>query len=142
MKPVGPPNGTRHPFNEPTPLSAGSTHHSATQPKNEDEFQTLFNQAPPLAPAAVTRGNFDRYAHDKVFIVKNAGGAIKVLTGSTNFSVTGFYVNSNHVLVFDDPGVATLYANLFQKAWDTHVAAVPFRASNFSTDPPSGVVFL
>jgi hypothetical protein len=39
------------------------------------------------------------------------------------------------VLVFDDPGVATLYANLFQKVWDQHVNAGLFRATNFSTDP-------
>jgi len=44
-------------------------------------------------------------AHDKVFIVSNAAGAMKVLTGSTNFSIHRFYVNSNHVLVFDDAGV-------------------------------------
>ena len=50
------------------------------------------------------RGKFGRYAHDKVFIVSNEGGPTKVMTGSTNFSVTGLYVNSNHVLIFDDPG--------------------------------------
>src|SRR5262249_54610873 len=41
----------------------------------------------------------------------------------------------NHVLAFDDPGVATLYASMFQKVWDQHVVAAPFRATNFSTDP-------
>jgi hypothetical protein len=116
-------------------LDDSGDHHSATKPKKEDDFEKAFTQAPPLAPAAIVRGNFDRYAHDKVFIVKNAGAAVKVLTGSTNFSVTGFYVNSNHVIVFDDPGVATLYANLFQKVWDQHVDAGLFRATNFSTDP-------
>jgi len=116
-------------------LDDSGDHHSATKPKKEDDFEKAFNQAPPAAPAAVLRGNFDRYAHDKVLVVKNGGAPVKVLTGSTNFSVTGFYVNSNHVLVFDDPGVATLYANLFQKVWDQHVAADLFRATNFSTDP-------
>ena len=53
------------------------------------------------------RGKFSRYAHDKVFIVSQQGDRReKVLTGSTNFSVTGLYVNSNHVLVFNDPKVA------------------------------------
>ena len=114
-------------------LDDSGDHHSATKPKKEDAFEKAFTQAPPVAPAEIRRGNFDRYAHDKVLIVKNAGGAVKVLTGSTNFSVTGFYVNSNHVLVFDDAGVATQYASLFQKVWDDHVAAVAFRASSFST---------
>ncbi len=116
-------------------LDDSADHHSATKPKKEDDFEGAFNQAPPSAPAEIRRGNFDRYAHDKVLVVKNAGAAVKVLTGSTNFSVTGFYVNSNHVPVFDDPGVATLYANLFQKVWDQHVAASLFRATSFSTDP-------
>jgi len=116
-------------------LDDSGDHHSATKPKREDDFEQAFNQAPPVAPAELRRGNFDRYAHDKVFIVKNGGAAVKVLTGSTNFAVTGFYVNSNHVLVFDDPGVATLYANLFQTVWDEHIVADPFRTTNFSTDP-------
>ncbi len=56
------------------------------------------------------RGKFNRYAHDKVFIVSKKGAKANspqyVLTGSTNYSVTGLYVNSNHVLVYRDPQVA------------------------------------
>src|SRR5204863_1384139 len=58
-----------------------------------------------------------------------------VLTGSTNFSITGFYVNSNHVLVFDDAGVAALYGQVFEKAWSDHVKADPFRISSLATEP-------
>src|SRR5262249_35246526 len=116
-------------------LDDSADHHSTTKPKKEDDFEKAFTQAPPAGTAAIVRGNFDRYAHDKVLIVKNAAGALKVLTGSTNFSVTGFYVNSNHVLVFDDPALATLYANLFQTVFNQRVAADPFRATHLSTDP-------
>ena len=64
------------------------------------------------------RGKFGRYSHDKVFIVSDASGPLKVLTGSTNYSVTGLYVHSNHVLIFNDRNVASVYARIFQTAWD------------------------
>jgi len=82
----------------------------------EDQFTDLFNkQAKP--PAAILRGCFDRYSHDKIFIVSKNGSPEQVLTGSTNFSVTGLYVNANHVLVFHDETVAKHYAQVFQQSW-------------------------
>jgi phosphatidylserine/phosphatidylglycerophosphate/cardiolipin synthase-like enzyme len=66
-------------------------------------------------------------------IVSKGGSAIKVLTGSTNFSVTGMYVNSNHVLVFDDPKVAGTYSQVFNDAWDNDVSGPQFIQSNLST---------
>ena len=89
-------------------------------PTPEDQFEQLFSKAA-KKPAAIKRGMFGRFAHDKVFIVSNAQGALKVLTGSTNFSVTGLYVNSNHVLVFNDSKVAATYAQIFQVVWDGDV---------------------
>lgn len=82
----------------------------------EVPFAKLFD-AQVKAPAEMVRGCFDRYSHDKILIVSKNGEAIKVLTGSTNFSVTGLYVNANHVLVFDDPGVAQHYAQVFEQSW-------------------------
>ena len=73
--------------------------------KPEDQFEKLFRKAA-TGNADLKRGKFGRYAHDKVFIVSDRSGPRKVLTGSTNFSVTGLYVNSNHVLIFHDPAVA------------------------------------
>jgi len=75
-------------------------------------------------------------------VVSDPAGAKKVLTGSTNFSATGLYVNSNHVLVFDDEPTAKKYANLFQQVWDDDVKAPPFIASDLSTErfsPPKAV---
>ena len=103
-------------------------------PKAEDRFEALFAKAA-KGDAAILRGKFGRYSHDKIFIVKtgkSAKTATKVLTGSTNFSVTGMYVNSNHVIVFDDPAVASTYAEVFEEAWTDGVKAPAFRKSPLS----------
>ncbi len=108
----------------------------------EDEFEKL------LGEDVVRRGQFGRYAHDKVLIVYQGTGAgrkpIRVLTGSTNFSVTGLCVNANHVLVFDDQDTAQIYADVFDLAWDSNVDAPTFRMSELSQkafirsmEPPS-----
>jgi hypothetical protein len=101
-------------------LDNAALHHNTKAPKPEDQFEDLFNKEA-KAPAAIQRGNFGRYAHDKVLIVSKGKAAVKVLTGSTNFSVTGVYVNSNHVLIFNDPKVAATYAQIFQLVWDEKV---------------------
>jgi phosphatidylserine/phosphatidylglycerophosphate/cardiolipin synthase-like enzyme len=103
--------------------AAKSSKAKAAKPKEappEDRFEALFKKAA-KKPAEMKRGKFGRFAHDKVFIVSNAKGATKVLTGSTNFSVTGLYVNSNHILVFNDAKVAGAYADIFQTVWDGDV---------------------
>ena len=130
-------------------LDNAALHHSVKTPKPEDEFEALFKQQATGA-AEIQRGKFGRYAHDKVFVVSGANGAVKVLTGSTNFSVTGFYVNSNHVLVFDDPKVAAKYAELFEAVWKGKVKLKAFLEStltgetaSFSTaaTPPTEITF-
>ena len=81
----------------------------------EDQFEDLFNQQK-KAPSELVRGSFARFSHDKIFIVLRDGNAIEVLTGSTNFSLTGLYVNANHVLVFEDANVAGHYDQVFEKS--------------------------
>ncbi|MDR1988648.1 MAG: phospholipase D-like domain-containing protein [Acidobacteriaceae bacterium] len=131
-------------------LDNASLHHNTSTPKPEDEFEQLFT-AKATGNAAIKRGKFGRYAHDKVMVVSNARGPLKVLTGSTNFSVTGLYVNANHVLVFDDPKVATAYANVFEHAWTTGVTLAGFRSSPLASadgvsissraTPPTDITF-
>jgi hypothetical protein len=99
--------------------------------KPEDLFEKAFNAAVGDG-SRLLRGHFARYSHDKVFVVSRGGAPIKVLTGSTNFSVTGIYVNSNHVLVLDDPEAAGFYAEVFEEAWRDKVKAKPFRESEYS----------
>ena len=79
------------------------------------------------AGVLVKTGHFERFAHDKVMIQKEGGGAFKVLTGSANFSARGLYVQANSVLTIDDPKVAGLYEQAFQQAFDS--------ASGFARSP-------
>lgn len=90
--------------------------------KPEDEFEKEFKKVAKDEKALI-RGRFGRYAHDKVLIVKDGNIPVKVLTGSTNFSITGLYVNSNHVLIFNDAKVAQTYEDVFQKSWDLDVSS-------------------
>src|SRR4051794_8049851 len=134
-------------------LDNAALHHSTKKPKPEDDFEKRFHAAA-KAPAEIKRGKFGRYAHDKVFVVRNGNGsgdgAKKVLTGSTNFSVTGFYVNSNHVLVSRAPDVAAKYAELFDDVWKDGAKLRPYLDSphaseTFAADdagsPPMKITF-
>jgi phosphatidylserine/phosphatidylglycerophosphate/cardiolipin synthase-like enzyme len=112
-------------------LDNAALHHSTKSPKPEDQFATLFTKAA-QKPAAILRGKFNRYSHDKVFIVSKGKSAVKVLTGSTNFSVTGLYVNANHVLVFNDATVAGKYSEVFEEAWQGNVKAKSFIQSKLA----------
>jgi hypothetical protein len=117
-------------------LDNASLHHSTAKPKPEDQFEKLFRKAL-RGKSAMLRGKFGRYAHDKVFIVskKQTGVPVKVLTGSTNFSVTGLYVNSNHVLIFNDPQVAGKYQEMFQVAWADELKKPAFTKSSIAGKP-------
>ncbi|MDR3636038.1 MAG: phospholipase D-like domain-containing protein [Isosphaeraceae bacterium] len=116
-------------------LDDAALHHSGSSPRPEDEFEALFTKAAQRG-AAILRGHFKRYAHDKVFIVSKNSAATKVLTGSTNFSVTGMYVNANHVLVFNDPKVAAKYQDVFNASWSGNV-----KGPAFLQDPLSAATF-
>jgi phospholipase D-like protein len=118
-------------------LDNASLHHVPAGTKPEDQFEKLFN-AQAKAPAAIKRGKFGRFAHDKVLIVSkgtNSASATRVLTGSTNFSVTGMYVNSNHVLVFNDQTVATEYLKVFNESWTDGISATAFQATSLAAGP-------
>ena len=81
----------------------------------------------------IQRGNFQALAHSKVFIQIKNNKALRVLTGSTNFSTNGLYVNSNHVLIFDNRKVAQLYSDVFDASFgDDNMNS--FKGSKFSTD--------
>jgi hypothetical protein len=132
-------------------LDNATLHHRASAPKPEDVFETDF-ASHAAGESAIKRGKFGRFAHDKVFIVSDQDGPRSVLTGSTNFSVTGLYVNANHVLVFDDRQVAATYADVFDEAWTTDVKASPFTQSELASKafsfggqgeavPPTSVTF-
>ncbi len=66
---------------------------------------------------ALYRGKYLSLAHSKVFIQKKNGKAIKVLTGSTNFTTNGIYINANHVIIFNNSTAAQLYADVFDASF-------------------------
>jgi PLD-like domain len=89
--------------------------------------------------ANIVAGHFQRFAHDKVLIKKDKDGkAVKVLTGSANFSVRGLYVQANNVLIFDDPGTADLYEQAFQTAFTnmTHATQAKIASQWFDVATP------
>ena len=123
-------------------LDNAGLHHSAATPKMEDRFEQAFS-AGCIAPAQIKRGRFSSFAHDKVFISFNQQQALKVLTGSSNFSVTGLYINSNHVLVFEDGGVAQQYGEIFEAVWAGDVNRNAYLATPFATlkyEAPAGAL--
>ncbi|MGL9622218.1 phospholipase D-like domain-containing protein [Bradyrhizobium sp. U531] len=119
-------------------LDNAALHHNKEKPTPEDRFEQAFNKAA-KGKDLLLRGKFGRYSHDKVMIVYRKGAKKnspqKVLTGSTNFSITGLYVNSNHVLVYNDAEVAGFYAGVFEQAWTDGVKKPAFIKSAWSKAP-------
>jgi phosphatidylserine/phosphatidylglycerophosphate/cardiolipin synthase-like enzyme len=119
-------------------LDDAALHHDDKKPKPEDQFEQQFKIAENKqsggkpAVSGIIRGNFNRYQHNKIFIVSQgtARTPIKLLSGSTNFSVTGMYVNSNHVIVFNNTKVIELYQTLFEEAWTHKTDVKKFSATN------------
>ena len=64
-------------------------------------------------PENLSRGHFSALAHSKIMIQMKNGVAHKVLTGSANFSTNGLYVNSNHVIIFNNSKINKKYSDLF-----------------------------
>jgi len=87
---------------------------SSTETKFFNQFKNV-----KVNGAAIVRGKFSRLQHHKVIIVKKDNVPVKVLTGATNFSITGFCVNANHVIIFDSPKVAQKYHEVFEASWGT-----------------------
>lgn len=83
----------------------------------ESGFATMFKETA-AGENSIHRGCFLGLAHSKVFVQLKGGKAIRVLTGSTNFSTNGLYVNSNHVLIFDSKKIAQLYTDAFDAAFN------------------------
>lgn len=83
-----------------------------TSPESESERRLI------AAGAQVKRTHFKRQQHNKVVIVKRDGVPVRALAGSTNFSLRGLYIQANNMLVFEDAGIAKLYAEVFDAYWN------------------------
>ncbi len=99
----------------------------------EDDFTKRFGLVA-TGESEIFRCHFARYSHCKIIILKKKNKPYKVLTGSTNFSYTGLYINANHVLVFDSKNVAEYYSNVFDACWKNGKAP-DFRLTDFSLHP-------
>jgi len=100
----------------------------------ESEFEKEFKKASATTAAKnnIKRGNYLALAHSKVFIHIKNNKAKRVLTGSTNFSTNGLYVNSNHVLVIDNEKIAKLYSDVFDRSFgDENMDS--FKGTEFTT---------
>jgi hypothetical protein len=84
--------------------------------KSDPEFKKQFaSQFDITKGAKLFRHHFTRLAHCKILIQRNKNGkAVKVLTGSTNFTANGLYINANHILILSQPTVLDFYAQLFE----------------------------
>ncbi len=65
----------------------------------------------------VRRMHFQGLQHNKVIILRRNGVAQRVLLGSTNFSYRAFYIQANNALLFSDPGIAGLFGDYFEAAF-------------------------
>jgi hypothetical protein len=81
----------------------------------------------------IQRGKFKGLAHSKVFIQLKNDKAFRVLTGSTNFSTNGLYINSNHVIIFENEKVAQLYSDVFDDTFGPEKMD-SFKGSEHSVD--------
>jgi phosphatidylserine/phosphatidylglycerophosphate/cardiolipin synthase-like enzyme len=55
-----------------------------------------------------------------------------VLTGSANFSTNGLYVNSNHVLIFNNKNIAQFYSDVFDASFGK-TSMKDFKGSKFTS---------
>jgi hypothetical protein len=112
----------------------------------------------------VKRTHFNNLQHHKIFIAKRNGRYFKVLTGSTNFSFRGIYIQSNNVLVFSSPEVAELFGKVFNASFEdpssfkagelaskwhlvlsqgnppVHLCFSPHRSADLSLNPVRGAI--
>jgi hypothetical protein len=96
----------------------------------EEQFEDLFeNNAPDKKD--IFRGHYQALSHSKVFIQRSGGSAVKVLTGSTNFTTNGLYVNANHVIIFNNTKVAQLYADVFDASFSEKLMSA-FKKTKFA----------
>jgi hypothetical protein len=95
-----------------------SSSHVSSNGKNspEDVFEQKFRSTA-TGNAAIVRGRYRRQAHQKTFIIKKNNNPFRVLTGSTNFAVNGFYINANHVIIIENKTIAEKYQQVFDESF-------------------------
>lgn len=84
----------------------------------DDSCESISAERLEQAGAQVKRMHFSRQQHNKVLLVRRNGKPIRVLAGSTNFSLRGLYIQANNALLFDEQEIAGKFGELFDAYWD------------------------
>lgn len=98
----------------------------------EMQFDALFKQEA-LDKNALVRGKYLSISHSKVFIQKYYKQPVKVLTGSTNFSTNGLYINANHIIIFHSEKVAEAYEEVFKESFGNTDDDTELKMKGFKT---------
>ncbi len=89
----------------------------------EQQYEELFKKESKDINA-IFRGHYQALSHSKVFIQRMGSNTVKVLTGSTNFTTNGLYINANHVIIFNNNNVAQLYADVFDTSFSKKLMGI------------------
>ena len=106
----------------------------------EMQFDALFKQEASDKNALV-RGKYLSISHSKIFIQKYYSQPVKVLTGSTNFSTNGLYINANHTIIFHSEKVATAYEEVFNESFGNTDGDTELKMKGFKTGITQGEAF-
>lgn len=93
--------------------NAANPGNKKSDPIFKQQFADQFDSS---TGSSLTRHHFGRLGHSKILMQRDSNNkVIKVLTGSTNFTVNGIYINANHILVFTHPEALDLYGQMFEE---------------------------
>lgn len=106
----------------------------------ETKFDILFKDNA-LDKNALVRGKYFSLSHSKIFIQKLNNTPVRVLTGSSNFSTNGLYINSNHVLIFRDMKIAQVYEDVFNESFGAGNEATALKMKAFKTGTTQAAAF-
>jgi len=106
----------------------------------ETKFETAFKTTA-IDPNALVRGKYLSLSHSKIFIQKRYNKPVKILTGSTNFSTNGLYINANHILIFQHGTVALAFEDVFNESFGTGNADTEKKMKAFKKSVTQGTPF-
>ncbi|MEQ1549168.1 MAG: phospholipase D-like domain-containing protein [Chakrabartia sp.] len=66
-----------------------------------------------LGPIAIARTNVGNISHNKFIVHLSGGAAVRLFTGTANFTENAFYFQTNAALTINDPNVAAAYQAYF-----------------------------
>jgi hypothetical protein len=117
---------------------------NSTSHTGSDAFETMFEmllKEPAFNQNILVRGKYLSLSHSKVLIQKLYKKPIKVLTGSTNFSTNGLYINANHVILYKHGKVAQAYEDVFNECFGINDADTSVKMKAFKNGDTQSRIF-